>query len=98
MTFYRIDPSQGTHFFQNLTSFRVGYFTINPFIDDGYYDLEFLDTIPAVFENQYIRHIHFEQPLVIRIDGKHNLGVIEKPVRPPMPEEESQSVNLEISE
>ncbi|MDV7398854.1 phosphoenolpyruvate synthase, partial [Arthrospira platensis SPKY1] len=40
---YRIDPSQGTHFFQNLTSFGVGYFTINPFIKDGYYDLAYLD-------------------------------------------------------
>jgi len=95
---YRIDPSQGTHFFQNLTSFRVGYFTINPFIDDGYYDLAFLDAMPSVFENQYIRHVLFEQPLVIKIDGKHNVGVIEKPIRPSMPGEESQSVNLEISE
>ncbi len=76
---YRIDPSQGTHFFQNLTSFRVGYFTINPFIRDGYYDLEFLNTAPAAFENEFIRQVHFEKPLIIRIDGKHNLGIIEKP-------------------
>jgi hypothetical protein len=85
---YRIDPSQGTHFFQNLTSFRVGYFTINPFINDGYYDLPFLDKTPAVFENEYIRHIRFDKPLMIRIDGKHNLGVIEKPVEEPVSESE----------
>ena len=47
---YRIDPSQGTHFFQNLTSFRVGYFTVNPFINDGSYDIDYLDKQPAVFE------------------------------------------------
>ncbi len=76
---YRIDPSQGTHFFQNLTSFRVGYFTINPFIDDGYYDLKFLDSQPAVFENEVIRHVCFDEPLQIAIDGKQNYGVVLKP-------------------
>ncbi len=75
---YRIDPSQGTHFFQNLTSFRVGYFTINPFINDGYFDLEYLDKQPAVFENEVIRHVNFPQSLCIKIDGKKNLGVVEK--------------------
>jgi hypothetical protein len=76
---YRIDPSQGTHFFQNLTSFRVGYFTINPFIGDGSYDIDFLDKQPAVFENEYIRHVRFKKPLVAKIDGKKNLGIICKP-------------------
>ena len=76
---YRIDPSQGTHFFQNLTSFRVGYFTINPFINDGHYDLEYLSQIPSVSEDEYIRHIRFDDPLVIKIDGARNKGVIYKP-------------------
>ncbi len=76
---YRIDPSQGTHFFQNLTSFRVGYFTINPFIRDGSYDIDFLNQMPAEYENDYVRHVHFSKPLLIRIDGKHNKGVIMKP-------------------
>ncbi len=75
---YRIDPSQGTHFFQNLTSFRVGYFTINPFINDGSYDLEYLNSMPAVYENEFLRHVRFEKPLVVKIDGKKNLGVILK--------------------
>jgi CheY-like chemotaxis protein len=75
---YRIDPSQGTHFFQNLTSFRVGYFTINPFLNDGYYDLQYLNNMPAVYEDEFIRHIRFEQPLLVEIDGKKNLGVIYK--------------------
>jgi hypothetical protein len=76
---YRIDPSQGTHFFQNLTSFRVGYFTINPFINDGYYDLKFLDSMEAVYEDDYIRHIKFSEPLLVVIDGKNRKGVIYKP-------------------
>lgn len=76
---YRIDPSQGTHFFQNLTSFRVGYFTINPFINDGTYDLEYLSKQKAVYEDEYIRHIRFNKPAVIAIDGKKNRGVVIKP-------------------
>jgi CheY-like chemotaxis protein len=76
---YRIDPSQGTHFFQNLTSFRVGYFTVNPFIKDGFYDIDFLDKQEAVFENETIRHIRFKEPMKIIIDGKQNLGVVKKP-------------------
>ena len=75
---YRIDPSQGTHFFQNLTSFRVGYFTINPFINDGFYDLDYLKNFEAVYEDEYLRHIRFEKPLLIVIDGKKNVGVIFK--------------------
>jgi len=76
---YRIDPSQGTHFFQNLTSFNVGYFTINPFIKDGFFDIEMLDKKEAVFENDIIRHIRFEEEMTIVIDAKRNMGVVYKP-------------------
>jgi len=76
---YRIDPSQGTHFFQNLTSFRVGYFTINPYISEGYYDVEFLNKLDVIYENSYLRHVRFENPLEIMIDGKKHKGVIMKP-------------------
>jgi hypothetical protein len=78
---YHIDPSQGTHFFQNVTSFRVGYFTINPFNKEGYYDVDFLDKLEAVFEDDYVRHIRFNKPLDIMIDGKKHKGVIMKPVQ-----------------
>jgi hypothetical protein len=78
---YRIDPSQGTHFFQNLTSFRVGYFTVNPYINDGYYDVDFLAAQPALYEDEYIRHVRFEKPMRIGIDGKKNFGVVFKPSR-----------------
>lgn len=76
---YRIEPSQGTHFFQNLTSFRVGYFTINPFIKDGTYDIDFLARQNAVYEDEFIRYIRFENPISIAIDGKKNRGVVLKP-------------------
>jgi hypothetical protein len=76
---YRIDPSQGTHFFQNLTSFRVGYFTINPFMNDGYYNLDYLNQQEAAFEDEYIRHVRFSSPLKIQVDGKNTKGVIFKP-------------------
>lgn len=75
---YRIDPSQGTHFFQNLTSFRVGYFTINPYINDGFYDLEYLSKYEAIYEDEFVRHIRFKNPLIVKIDGKKNKGVIMK--------------------
>lgn len=76
---YRIDPSQGTHFFQNLTSFRIGYFTINPYIGEGYYDVEFLNNIAAEYEDEYLRHIKFEKPLEIMVDGRKHKGLIMKP-------------------
>lgn len=76
---YRVDPSQGTHFFQNLTSFGVGYFTINPFKGDGWFDEEYLNALPAVEETEYHRHVHLEKPMVIKMDGKKSLGVVLKP-------------------
>lgn len=77
---YRIEPSQGTHFFQNLTSFGVGYFTINPFLEnDGYFDEAFLNEQPAVYETSFIRHVRFDKPLSIKINGKKRLGVVMKP-------------------
>jgi DNA-binding NarL/FixJ family response regulator len=77
---YRIDPSQGTHFFQNLTSFRIGYFTINPYISEGSYNVEFLNNMEASYEDEHLRHIRFEKPLEIMIDGKSHKGVIMKPL------------------
>ena len=76
---YRVDPSQGTHFFQNLTSFGVGYFTINPFKGDGSFDEAYLNALPATYETQYIRHVHFDSPIVIKMDGRKSLGVVLKP-------------------
>jgi hypothetical protein len=77
---FQIDPSQGTHFFQNLTSFNVGYFTINPFNKDGFYDVDYLDSIPAVYEDEFLRHVRFEKSFEIKIDGKKNIGTVGKPM------------------
>ncbi len=76
---YRVDPSQGTHFFQNLTSFGVGYFTVNPFKGDGWFDEDYLNALPAVEETRFLRHVRFNDPLVIKMDGKKSLGVVLKP-------------------
>ena len=75
---YRVDPSQGTHFFQNLTSFGVGYFTIDENSGNGFFRKEQLDAIDAVEETKYLRHIRFEHPLTIMMDGKKQEGVVLK--------------------
>jgi CheY-like chemotaxis protein len=73
---YRVDPSQGTHFFHNLTSFGVGYFTINPYLGDGHCNFDFLDKLPARFESKLLRYVQTEKPLEIKIDGRTNKAVI----------------------
>ena len=76
---YRIEPSQGTHFFQNLTSFGVGYFTINPYMGDGLYDSVWLDNQPAWYESEGVRAVTFASPIVIKMDGRKNIGIVMKP-------------------
>ena len=73
---YHVDPSQGTHFFQNLTSFGVGYFTINTYTGDGVLQKEVLDRMPAVDETEHVRHVRFDRPLRIMMDGKKQHGVV----------------------
>ena len=73
---YHVDPSQGTHFFQNLTSFVVGYFTINTYTGDGLFQKEVLDSMPAVEETPHVRHVRFDKPLKIMMDGKKQKGVV----------------------
>lgn len=77
---YKIEPSQGTHFFQNLTSFGVGYFSVNPYIqNDGLFDEKYLNDQSAIHETEYVRHVHFPEPILIKINGKKNIGVVLKP-------------------
>ena len=73
---YHVDPSQGTHFFQNLTSFGVGYFTINTYTGDGIMQTDILDAMPAIEETQYVRHVRFDKPLKVMMDGKKQTGVV----------------------
>lgn len=75
---YHIEPSQGTHFFQNLTSFGIGYLTINPYQKDGIFNIDMLNSMEAEYETDFIRHIKFERPLYIFIDGRKNKGIIKK--------------------
>ena len=75
---YRIEPSQGTHFFQNLTSFGVGYFTVNPFGSEDLFDCDYLDAQSAEYESCNLRLVSFASPLVIGIDGKKGIGVVRK--------------------
>ncbi|MDE6418397.1 MAG: phosphoenolpyruvate synthase [Duncaniella sp.] len=83
---YRIEPSQGTHFFQNLTSFGVAYFTIDTSArrDKGaevtdLYDVAFLDAQPAVYESDFLRIVTFDNPLIIGVNGLKGTGVVLKP-------------------
>ena len=73
---YRVDPSQGTHFFQNLTSFGVGYFTIDTNVPDGLLRKEVLDALPAVEETEHVRHVRFPRALRILMDGMKGEGVV----------------------
>ena len=78
---YRIEPSQGTHFFQNLTSFGVGYFTVDPGAGNGFFDEEYLDSLPASYEKGQLRVVEFDTPLSIAINGKKGKGIVCKPRR-----------------
>ena len=72
-------PSQGTHFFQNLTSFNVGYFTVNPDAGDSFVDWDYLAAQPPVRESAFVRHLRFPRPVMVKMNGKANQGVIIKP-------------------
>ena len=73
---YRVEPSQGTHFFQNLTSFGVGYFTVDANAGNGLFRQDILDAMPAVEETRFVRHVRFDTPLKIMMDGKKQNGVV----------------------
>ena len=73
-----IEPSQGTHFFQNLTSFGVGYLTIDGGHSSEHFDRASLDALPATWESTLVRHVHSATPFVIKMDGLHGIGIVEK--------------------
>ncbi|MGH9500282.1 MAG: DUF5752 family protein [Terriglobales bacterium] len=76
---FRVTPSQGSHFFQNLTAFQVGYFTVNPDAGEGFVDWQWLSDQPAIEERGCVRHLRFEHPLVVVMNGKTSRGMIFKP-------------------
>jgi hypothetical protein len=75
---YNIDPSQGTHFFQNLTSFKVAYLTVNEHMSQGFIDTDYLDSLPAVYESDMIRHVRSCEPFQIIVNGQEMKGVVLK--------------------
>jgi CheY-like chemotaxis protein len=75
----KVTPSQGTHFFQNLTSFNVGYFTVNPESGDGTIDWEWLYARPVLSAAAHVRHVRLDEPLLVLMNGKKNEGLILKP-------------------
>jgi CheY-like chemotaxis protein len=76
---FRVTPSQGSHFFQNLTAFQIGYFTVNPDAGEGFVDWQWLSSQPAVEERGCVRHLQFDSPLVVVMNGKLSHGLIFKP-------------------
>jgi hypothetical protein len=76
---YQIEASQGSHFFQNITSLGVAYFTVNPFNKDGSYDIEFLNSFEPYYEDHFYKHVRFEEELITHVDGQQGLGIIYKP-------------------
>lgn len=83
LTDYRIDPSQGTHFFQNLTSLGVSYFTVNDYLQpvegqlSDIYRQAYLNTLPAITETEHVRHVRLETPVSVKVDGVKKIGVVQ---------------------
>ena len=78
-----VEPSQGSHFFQNLSSLQIGYFTVNARGTPGSIDWEWLGSQERRQEEESVYHIQLEQPLSIRMNGKHGAGIILRPQSPP---------------
>jgi hypothetical protein len=87
----RVTPSQGTHFFQNLSSSNVGYFTVNRELGEGFVDWEWLQRQPAVEETSCVRHLRFDEPLIVTMHGQTNRGVVFKPGAGPNNGEEDEA-------
>jgi pyruvate phosphate dikinase-like enzyme len=85
---FRVTPSQGSHFFQNLTAFQIGYFTVNPDAGEGSVDWQWLTEQPAVEEEGCVRHLRFAEPIRVLMNSRTSQGVIFKPE----PEEQQSEV------
>jgi len=76
---YKIEPSQGTHFFFNMIASGAGYFAVNPAIHEDIYNIVFLDSLKTIFENEHIKHVRSEYPFIVKINGRKGFGLILKP-------------------
>ena len=86
---FRVTPSQGSHFFQNLTAFQIGYFTVNPDAGEGSVDWQWLTEQPAVEEEGCVRHLRFAEPIRVLMNSRTSQGVIFKPEPEAQPSEEA---------
>jgi CheY-like chemotaxis protein len=76
---FKVTPSQGSHFFQNLAAGNIAYFTVNPDVGEGFVDWAWLAAQPAVAEKESVRHLRFDAPIVVTVNGRSHAGVIGKP-------------------
>ncbi|MBX7150702.1 histidine kinase [bacterium] len=76
---FEVTPSQGSHFFQNITSFMVGYFTVTSNANDGFIDWQWLLQQPPIEAMTFTRHIRFNSPIAAKLNGHQNKGIILKP-------------------
>jgi CheY-like chemotaxis protein len=76
---FRVTPSQGSHFFQNLTAFQIGYFTVNPDVGEGSVDWQWLMEQPSMEEDGCVRHLQFAEPVRVVMNSRTSQGVIFKP-------------------
>jgi hypothetical protein len=74
-----VDASQGSHFFQNMTSLGVPYFTVSHTASDAGVDWQWLDAQPAVGETDHLRHVRLDEPLTVAVDGRSGIGAVLKP-------------------
>jgi hypothetical protein len=74
-----VAPSQGSHFFQNITSFMIGYFTINTKTTRSFVDWDWLLSQEAIEEKSYTRHLRLDRPIEVKINGHQHRGIILKP-------------------
>lgn len=74
-----VDPSQGSHFFQNIVAFGIGYLTVDARRDGDFLNHDWLDSQPAEIESPHVRHVAFGEPLRIALDGRRNVGMVMKP-------------------
>ncbi len=84
MRTFRVDASQGSHFFHNLTAFRTVYLTVDPSVKDGSFDIDFLNAQPAFYEDEHIRHVRFEQPMLVKVNGRAKRGELKAVVLKPV--------------
>lgn len=76
---FRVTPSQGSHFFQNLTTFMVGYFTVNEYVDEGFVDWTWLRRQKPASKKNFTRHLHFKKPLIAIMNSRAGEGIVCKP-------------------